>query len=775
MSYGCNNDDLQGRALKRRKLYYPLSMAQSERSNSPPKSPGTPLQNTSDVVSEQCSAANRTGDREDLIARLKRGERPTWIPSSSMQTSNAEARSTALNSSVLPSETLSDINLKPRILYPTSQGASVDHSQREGNKTPQRARSALHRGDFADNSPGLHYENRLDDLFQRVSVLSNSTDFGLTPRQWLANSLLDPPSPETRHDSRSVISEAHARTRRRAPSLGTGLSSSYVFRAPTSPLVQASTHSYLDLPNGHDSAGHFHASGDSSRRRTMPPSSLNSFSAKVSEPTTPNFSRPLSASLRREASMPIHTHRPRPSLSSLTYQPISNPQPLSSRSRRPSQASDTASRRRKSMVVSFEESLLRGTMSTPASKPLEFVAQIGVMGKGECPASLKCPAHVTVSFPAVFYSYPAVTGSRSISDDTPSPYVGRIDLEQNLKSVTLGASKTRRSYDHDHHIKYDETKEKATDAMIRLGGAYRVPKQGQLQIIIKNPNATAVKLFLVPYDLDGMPANTKTFVRQRSFSSGVIVEEAFGQTGTKVSTTDPFEAKTILRYLIHVKFCCPSKNRFYLYDDIRVVFANRVPDGKEKLRNEIQLPEPKFTSWKPDTIIPRHQSDRDAQETPGHLSSEVKLSPSSWTPYEVKEFYAGSPSLPRTLRRSPSPYIDSPPTRAGSSGTTTRVIDSSPIPLKFGDIQQGELGAGRSITPVKGFNALTSPHVSPLPWRQPSTEVEAPRNYAAVPPAPGSGLISQQFHELDQKKKKERQRMRDILSGESGSSEEASP
>jgi hypothetical protein len=36
-----------------------------------------------------------------------------------------------------------------------------------------------------------------------------------------------------------------------------------------------------------------------------------------------------------------------------------------------------------------------------------------------------------------------------------------------------------------------------------------------------------------------------------------------------------------------------------LYKSIRIVFANRVPDGKEKLRNEISLPEPRFTAYKP--------------------------------------------------------------------------------------------------------------------------------------------------------------------------------
>lgn len=45
--------------------------------------------------------------------------------------------------------------------------------------------------------------------------------------------------------------------------------------------------------------------------------------------------------------------------------------------------------------------------------------------------------------------------------------------------------------------------------------------------------------------------------------------------------------------------CCPSKGRYYLYKSIRVVFANRVPDGKEKLRNEIQLPEPRYSTYRP--------------------------------------------------------------------------------------------------------------------------------------------------------------------------------
>ena len=140
-----------------------------------------------------------------------------------------------------------------------------------------------------------------------------------------------------------------------------------------------------------------------------------------------------------------------------------------------------------------------------------------------------------------------------------------------------------------------------------VGGCYRIPQQGQLQIIIKNPNKTAVKLFLVPYDLDGMEPGTKTFIRQRSYSAGPIIDmplaprsdsDPSGPEASPDATEDPKD-KPILRYLVHLNICCPSKGRFYLHSTMRVVFANRVPDGKEKLLNEIQYPEPRYSPYKP--------------------------------------------------------------------------------------------------------------------------------------------------------------------------------
>jgi hypothetical protein len=125
--------------------------------------------------------------------------------------------------------------------------------------------------------------------------------------------------------------------------------------------------------------------------------------------------------------------------------------------------------------------------------------------------------------------------------------------------------------------------------------------------VIKNPNKTAVKLFLVPYDLSDMEPGQKTFIRQRSYSAGPIVDmplSSRSNLGTdrpeaSLPTSDDPNERPTLRYLLHLHICCPSKGRYFLYRSIRIVFANRVPDGKERLRNEIQLPDPRYSAYKP--------------------------------------------------------------------------------------------------------------------------------------------------------------------------------
>ena len=272
------------------------------------------------------------------------------------------------------------------------------------------------------------------------------------------------------------------------------------------------------------------------------------------------------------------------------------------------------------MVGSYEESILRGRMSTAPSKPVDFTAQIGVLGKGDCKPN--CPAHVTIPFPAVYYNWATGHGRRPV-DDEPSPYVGHIDLkyssstskpristnlearqpltEREERDLASGAG-NRHAFEH--QVEPQRTKKRRRAPCVAPPvGSYRIPEQGQLQIIIKNPNKTAVKLFLVPYDLTGMEPGTKTFIRQRLYST----KPALGKSSALVSGSQAVSSiekkeKPILRYLIHVNICCPVKGRFYLFQDIRVVFANRVPDNKQQLTTETQVPEPRFSTWKPRSI-----------------------------------------------------------------------------------------------------------------------------------------------------------------------------
>lgn len=492
----------------------------------------------------------------------------------------------------------------------------------------ERPRSALHSGDFSDRADGHQDQGQLQLQLQPPSPrIAPSSHFPLlsssptTP--WYGAPVFDS---SLRAPAQLPEPRAPVVTRSRAPSCGS-FSSSYVLKAPTSPLVHQANNTDLDFSPKADSMD-ISESQKASRRRTLPPGTFRHL--QHSPRSDPLDFRDLCSSDRRDESFPYPASPPRRALTS-TYslQLASSVQtPTPRRTRRPSLASEVPLKGHAPMVGSYEESILRGRMSMNPSKPLDFTAQIGVLGKSKCKTSLKCPPHVSIPFPAVFYSYPTSGFGRSLSDDNPSPYVGHIDLENSLPKDDASTNRRRRRhqspvetrnestvddttapkyYDQDTLRRREKRHRRAESPKCPPGGCYRIPQQGQLQIMIKNPNKTAVKLFLVPYDLSDMEPGTKTFIRQRSYSAGPIIDmplSARKNYGTdrpeaSLSVSEDPKDKPILRYLVHLNICCPSKGRFYLHSSIRVVFANRVPDGKERLRNEIQHPDPKYSPYKP--------------------------------------------------------------------------------------------------------------------------------------------------------------------------------
>lgn len=477
-------------------------------------------------------------------------------------------------------------------------------------------------------------------------------------------------------------------------SLSSSISSSFAYQPPTSPLVHSESNDELSISPPLDSIGF------SSRNRPGRHTLFTSQSPPQASPShRPSYLAPSSSPRR---ACPFQAHQPRRSLVGLpTFHAGSSPQtPAFMRSRRLSFGSDSSPiQQHASMVGSYEESILRGRMSTTPSKPLDFLAQIGVLGMGKCKPSLKCPAHVTLPFPAVYYSYGTTSYGRSLTEDGPSPYVGQIDLENGLPNVSDDSRSRRKA-----HSRYADKMMADADANIQgqlsdregrrasrskrssgapkapPGGSYRIPEKGQIQIIIKNQNKTAVKLFLVPYDLAGMEPGTKTFIRQRSYSAGPIIEGI--PTGPETDAAD----RPILRYLVHLHICCPSKGRFYLYKSIRVVFANRVPDGKEKLRNETTWLEPRFTPYKPIKVMhpPLATSSGPgamlaAEKAYRRRSAGLPIGPASRHAFDMLDGLQPS-TQPSLGMLSP----DSAPSSTSASGSgNTRIMPVDPIPVRF--------------------------------------------------------------------------------------------
>ncbi|KAI9344957.1 hypothetical protein BDR26DRAFT_856992 [Obelidium mucronatum] len=264
-----------------------------------------------------------------------------------------------------------------------------------------------------------------------------------------------------------------------------------------------------------------------------------------------------------------------------------------------------------SLIGSYEESILNGRMSSLPSKPLPFIADLGVVALGKCKnPALKCPKGLRFCFDACFYEFGGCGGgSGSLKGELAhgraagrdefegvSPYVGNVDVEGLNGMIWTGADDLETDVEGDN----DTTEEGFRKKWI---GGWRVPPKGQLQIIIKNSAGTAVKVFLIPYDFRDMPPNTKTFLRQKIFvvkpppstnvNTAAILPHQQGRRNSLSTPTGP--PKDRLRDAIHVHFQCTSRKRIYLTRQVRVVFGHKGLESDEKCRVVLEGPsDPKY-------------------------------------------------------------------------------------------------------------------------------------------------------------------------------------
>lgn len=189
--------------------------------------------------------------------------------------------------------------------------------------------------------------------------------------------------------------------------------------------------------------------------------------------------------------------------------------------------------------------------SVTPSPTTGFALHIGAVGRGRsCPRELRCPPHEVVPFAATYYDLE--DGGRK----SQTPWVGSVDLEEHYYSrytsdtipVSWPKNQEGTGQVNPPHI-----------ASPPAYPGYRVAPVGQIQTLIKTPDS-AVKVFLLPYDLRFLRPGGRLLARERTFVSSASTSPDLGGSSPSSirSDTSPREK---LRCSIQLHFICIPRSQ----------------------------------------------------------------------------------------------------------------------------------------------------------------------------------------------------------------------
>lgn len=387
-------------------------------------------------------------------------------------------------------------------------------------------------------------------------------------------------------------------------------------------------------------------------------------------------------------------------------------------------------------------------MSAAPHANTSFELHIKAVGIGKCDPETRAPKALTLPFTAQCYDL----------GDKQSPWVGDVDVERYFFEAYARdglAEPSRHSSPSPRGSLPATSLLEATEGSPPSYPGYRVPAVGQLQLLIKTPTQ-AVKAFIMPYDLRGVPVGGRLLARERTYVSRSSPSPSTSNAGSPAPSPSPSPQRPgeSLRFAVQLQFVCtkaPSANRkdYHISRSVKLVFGagpgSPEYDGESRVERHDEIVAPTEPKRRRSSLVPSVEAQRRRSLAGGSPPGSLE------TPRRRRSLLASSPDSPLQCRR--STVTQSPEINSGGSPRQTlgQTLESwaavradwqlrmaEQMKRKVEEEERGTSDAERPVlrrkpTRLEGFEPLPARPTSPTP---PQTRPSLLSTLRAASPAP---------------------------------------